>query len=270
MSRLAPRFAELKHERRTALVTYVTAGDPDKSASVPLLRTLVEAGADVLELGVPFSDPTADGPVIQQACERALKHGTTLADVLGMVREFRASDARTPVVLMGYLNPMQAYGVEAFAQAAADAGVDGVLTVDMPPEEAEPLAGLLRAKRLDPIFLLAPTTGGARLKRICNAASGFVYYVSLKGVTGAPNLDLPSIQQGIAAARLETRLPIGVGFGVRDAHTAAQLAGLADAVVVGSAIISRLGEPKTGSQAPFTQVRGFVRELRQAMDAARA
>ncbi|MGH8282292.1 MAG: tryptophan synthase subunit alpha [Gammaproteobacteria bacterium] len=269
MSRLAKVFAKLKRDKRTALVTYITAGDPVKSSTVPLMRALVKAGADVLELGVPFSDPVADGPVIQQACERALKHGTTLADVLGLVREFRVTDAHTPVVLMGYLNPMEAYGIEVFADTAAGAAVDGVLTVDMPPEEAEPLAGMLRAKGLDPVFLLAPTTGGARLKRICETASGFVYYVSLKGVTGAANLEVRDVQQRLAVVRRETDLPVGVGFGVRDAQTAAQLASVADAVVVGSAIVSRIAQYASERREMLAQVNGFVRELRQAMDAVR-
>ena len=269
MSRLAVRFAELKRARRAALVPYITAGDPDKSASVPLMHALVEAGADVLELGVPFSDPSADGPVIQRACERALKHGTTLADVLGMVREFRRSDARTPVVLMGYLNPVETFGAERFASAAADAGVDGVLTVDMPPEEAEPLAELMRARGLDPVFLLAPTTEATRLKRICEIASGFVYYVSLKGVTGAANLDVNEVRRRIERLRQATRLPVGVGFGVRDARTAAQLAGVADAVVVGSAIVARIAEFQERRRDMLAQVGAFVNELRRAMDAAR-
>lgn len=269
MSRLAMRFAELKRAQRVALVPYLTAGDPDKSASVPLMHTLVEAGADVLELGVPFSDPTADGPVIQQACERALKHGTTLTDVLDMVREFRQTDAHTPLVLMGYLNPMEAFGLESFAEAAEEVGVDGVLTVDMPPEEAEPLAGLLRQRGMDPVFLLAPTSGNARLKRICETASGFVYYVSLKGVTGAANLDIAEVGRRLNTVRSATRLPVGVGFGVRDAHTAAELAKFADAVVVGSAIIQRIAE-YPGVLERARAVAEFVRGLRQAMDAVRA
>lgn len=269
MSRLTARFAELKRVRRTALVPYITAGDPDEAASVPLMHTLVEAGADVLELGVPFSDPSADGPVIQRACERALKHGTSLADVLGMVTEFRRRDTATPVVLMGYLNPVEAFGLQAFADAAAKAGVDGVLTVDMPPEEAEPLAGLLRGRGLDPVFLLAPTTGSVRLRRICEAASGFVYYVSLKGVTGAANLDVADVRRRLEAIRASTQLPVGVGFGVRDADTAAQLAEFADAVVVGSAIIGRLAGHDSAAERSRA-VGEFVRGLRRAMDAARA
>ncbi|HEX5340436.1 MAG TPA: tryptophan synthase subunit alpha [Gammaproteobacteria bacterium] len=268
MSRLAQVFAALKREKRTALVPYITAGDPDRHASVPLLHELVRAGADVLELGVPFSDPSADGPVIQQACERALAAGTTLADVLAMVRAFRADDTQTPVVLMGYLNPMEAFGIERFVTQAAMAGVDGVLTVDMPPEEAEPLAGLLRAAGLDPIFLLAPTTSGQRIRRVCEAASGFVYYVSLKGVTGAASLDLEAVSERLAGIRSQTTLPLGVGFGVRDAQTAARLAPLADAVIVGSAIVTRIAAQRDDRERMLSDVNEFVSGLRKAMDAA--
>lgn len=268
MSRLAGRFAELKRARRVALVPYITAGDPDRGATVMLMHALTAAGADVLELGVPFSDPSADGPVIQAACERALKAGTTLVDVLAMVREFRAKDATTPVVLMGYLNPVEAMGAEKFATAAAEAGVDGMLTVDMPPEEAEPLVGLLRARGLDPIFLLAPTTGEARAQRIAETAAGFVYYVSLKGVTGAASLDMTEVRERLAALRRHTTLPLGVGFGVRDAATAAELAQVADAVIVGSAVVSRIAEHRADPKRMGETVGDFIRGLRRAMDAA--
>jgi tryptophan synthase alpha chain len=270
MSRIAGRFAELKRAKRTALVLYMTAGDPDKGATVPLLHALVAAGADAVELGVPFSDPSADGPVIQAACERALKAGTTLVDVLGMVREFRIRDQHTPVILMGYLNPVEAMGAEAFAVAAAEAGVDGVITVDMPPEEAEPLVGLLRKRGLDPIFLLAPTTDLARAQRISETASGFVYYVSLKGVTGAARLDIGEVRERLAVLRRVTSLPVGVGFGVRDAASAAALAEVADAVIVGSAVVSRIAEHKGDAKRAAASLSAFVAELRQAMDAARA
>lgn len=270
MSRLAQRFAELKRARRTALIPYITAGDPDKTATVPVMHALTAAGADVLELGVPFSDPSADGPVIQAAHERALAAGTTLMDVLGLVREFRREDDRTPVVLMGYLNPVEAMGAERFATAAAEAGVDGVLTVDMPPEEAEPLAGLLRDRGIDPIFLLAPTTDTERVRRISETASGFVYYVSLKGVTGAANLDLAAVRQRVTALRRTTMLPVGVGFGVRDAASAAALAEMADAVIVGSALVGRIAEHRGDRPAMIAAVQGFAAELRRAMDAARA
>ena len=270
MSRFAARFAKLRDEQRAALVPYVVAGDPGKAATVPLMRALVKAGADILELGVPFSDPSADGPVIQAAQERALAAGTTLKDVLAMVKEFRGTDRDTPVVLMGYLNPVEAFGAAAFAEAAEDAGVDGVLTVDMPPEEAEPLGGLLRARGLDPIFLLAPTTDDARIRRITESASGFVYYVSLKGVTGAAHLDLGPVRERLAKLRRLTTLPVGVGFGVRDAATAAALGQVADAVVVGSAVVSRMTEHKDDAARMTASVQEFVRGLRQAMDAARS
>ena len=270
MSRFAARFAKLKSERRAALVPYVVAGDPSRSATVPLMHALVKAGADVIELGVPFSDPSADGPVIQAAQERALAAGTTLKDVVDMVQEFRATDRDTPVVLMGYLNPVEAFGPEAFAKAAEQAGVDGVLTVDMPPEEAEPLGSLLRAKGLDPIFLLAPTTDEARIRRITETASGFVYYVSLKGVTGAAHLDLGPVRERLFKLRSLTTLPVGVGFGVRDAATAAALGQVADAVVVGSAVVSRMTEHKDDAARMTASIQEFVKGLRQAMDAARS
>ena len=270
MSRIATRFAALKSARRSALVPYITAGDPGKQATVPLMHALVEAGADALELGVPFSDPSADGPVIQAACERALVAGTTLTDVLGMVREFRARDQGTPVILMGYLNPMEAMGAERFVELAAEAGVDGVLTVDMPPEEAEPLAGLLRARGMDPIFLLAPTTDAARARRITETASGFVYYVSLKGVTGAARLDLDEVRARLTELRRMSPLPVGVGFGVRDAATAAALSRVADAVIVGSAVVSRIAEHGADAVRMTAEVQGFVAGLRRAMDAAQA
>jgi len=270
LSRFAALFSRLKGEKRTALVPYVVAGDPGKGATVPLMHALVKAGADVIELGVPFSDPSADGPVIQAAQERALAAGTTLKDVLGMVQEFRSTDRETPVVLMGYLNPVEAFGAEAFAKAAAEAGVDGVLTVDMPPEEAEPLGGFLRKRGVDPIFLLAPTTDDARIRRITESASGFVYYVSLKGVTGAAHLDLGAVRDRLSKLRRLTTLPVGVGFGVRDAATAATLGQVADAVVVGSAVVSRMTEHKDDAARMTASVQEFVKGLRQAMDAARS
>lgn len=270
MSRIAAHFMDLKRAGRTALITYITAGDPSKEATVQLMHELVKSGADALELGVPFSDPSADGPVNQAACERALAVGTTLKDVLAMVQEFRAMDPTTPVILMGYLNPMEAMGAERFANAAAEAGVDGVLTVDMPPEEAEPLAGLLRARGLDPIFMLSPTTGEARVSRIAESASGFVYYVSLKGVTGAARLDVTAVREHLVVIRRHMALPVGVGFGVRDAASAAALAGLADAVIVGSAVVSRVAEHRSDPKRMTAEVRDFVAGLRQAMDQARA
>ncbi len=266
MSRIAGCFDALRASGRKALVPFVTAGDPDLEATVALLHALVEGGADVLELGVPFSDPMADGPVIQRASERALHGGATLHQVLGAVAEFRRQDERTPVVLMGYLNPVEAMGYATFARAAREAGVDGVLTVDMPPEEAADLLVELAKRSIDAIFLLAPTTTEARIEHICQVASGFVYYVSLKGVTGADKLDVAAVAERLAAIRRHTRLPVGVGFGIKDADSAARVAGIADAVVVGSALVSRI-EQMAGDRAVLVwQARRFIAELRAAID----
>lgn len=240
MSRIAERFAALAGAGRTGLIPFVTAGDPSPAATVPLLHDMVDAGADLLEIGVPFSDPMADGPVIQRANERSLTHGTRLLDVLDMVRRFRARDAETPVVLMGYLNPVESMGYVAFAERAAEAGVDGVLTVDMPPEEGQALASALRAVGVDPIFLLAPTSDAARIALVSEVASGYLYYVSMKGVTGTAQIAVGELGQQLAAIRAQTALPIGVGFGIRDAASAAAVAAIADAVIVGSALIQQV------------------------------
>ncbi len=252
MSRIEACFKRLKAARRKALVPYITAGDPDPAITVPLMHAMVGAGADIVELGVPFSDPMADGPVIQRASERALRHHVSLRGVLDMVARFREQDADTPVVLMGYLNPVEAMGYAAFAQAAATAGVDGVLTVDLPPEEGDGFIDAFAAAGLDPIFLVAPTTTSARMDRICAAGRGFLYYVSLKGVTGAANLDIGAVSERIAELRRHTGLPVGVGFGIADADSAARVARVADAVVVGSALV-RLIEDNAGAGAgPLT------------------
>ena len=242
MSRIAECFAALQAAQRKALIPFITAGDPRPALSVPLLHALVEAGADILEVGVPFSDPMADGPVIQRANERALEHGVTLHQVLDMVREFRRDDPATPLVLMGYLNPVEVMGYEAFAQAAQAAGVDGLITVDLPPEEAEEPVKILRKYGIDPIFLLAPTTTPERMDKICQLASGFVYYVSLKGVTGSANLDVQGVADKVAEIRLHTKLPVSVGFGIKNAASAAQVAQVSDAVVVGSALVKLIEE----------------------------
>lgn len=268
MSRIGHRFAELRAAGRRALIPFVTAGDPTPQITVRLMHALVGAGADLIELGVPFSDPMADGPVIQRASERALRSRISLRDVLAMARGFREGDARTPLVLMGYLNPFESMGYGAFAAAASEAGVDGVLTVDMPPEEASELVGALRARELDPIFLLAPTTETERIARICEQASGFVYYVSLKGVTGAANLDLASVAEKVAAIRSMTELPVGVGFGIRDAESAARIAAVGDAVVVGSALVARIEALAERPDAIAVEVPALVREMRAAMDEA--
>lgn len=266
MSRIAEKFAELKAAGRQALIPYITAGDPAPGITVKAMFAMVEAGADVIELGVPFSDPMADGPVITKAHERALLHNTSLRDVLEMVREFRKKDARTPVVLMGYLNPVEVMGYAAFAKAAADAGVDGVLTVDLPPEEAEELTAELRKYQLDPIYLLAPTTTPERIRLITEAASGYVYYVSLKGVTGAATLDIPEVAKRIETIRTISHLPIGVGFGIKDASAAAAVAKHADGVVVGSVLVNRIAELQQDTAAIPAALAAILGEMRKAMD----
>jgi tryptophan synthase alpha chain len=269
VSRIARRFAETRSAGRVALVPYVTAGDPEPGVTVALMHDLVAAGADLLELGVPFSDPMADGPVIQHACERALAHGTSLRRVLAMVEEFRAGDRETPVVLMGYLNPVERMGAEAFADAAAAAGVDGVLMVDLPPEESGDLTAVLERTGIDPIFLVAPTTSSLRVQYVAAAARGFIYYVSLKGVTGSQSLDTAELGARLETIRGLTDLPLGVGFGIRDAETAGQVARVADAVVVGSAIV-RLVEQYPGQPERFRAAAAeTVRGMRAAMDVAR-
>ncbi len=265
-SRIAHTFETLGRERRKALVTFITAGDPTPAVTVPLMHALTQAGADILELGVPFSDPMADGPVIQRASERALRHGVKLTDVLDMVKEFRTREETTPVVLMGYLNPFEIMGYEALARAAGGAGVDGVITVDMPPEEGAEFAGVLREHGIDPIFLLAPTTSEERMQRISAAARGFLYYVSLRGVTGASHLDIGAVAERLGRIRRQTRLPVGVGFGIGSAEAAARVAAVADAVVVGSALVKRIAECGDDRQRLMTEVPRFVASLRSAMD----
>lgn len=266
MSRIAGRFRALRQASRTALVPYITAGDPSLAATVPLLHGLAGAGADILELGVPFSDPMADGPVIQAACERALAQGLTLAQVLDLVRDFRAQDQNTPLVLMGYLNPFEAMGYESFARAAQDAGVDGVITVDLPPEESQGLGEALGRHNIDPIYLVAPTTPPARIKQVCAVAQGFVYYVSLKGTTGSDALDINAVERKLREIRASTDLPLGVGFGIRNAQAAGRVAGVADAVVVGSAVVSRIHENAGDLNVALAAVTELVREMRTAMD----
>lgn len=270
MSRIASTFQQLHKRGRRALIPYITAGDPEPWVTVPLMHALVNAGADILELGVPFSDPMADGPVIQRASERALKNHVRLVDVLNMVREFRTKDDKTPVVLMGYLNPVEVMGYERFAAEAAAAGVDGVLTVDLPPEEADAFTPALRQHNLDAIFLIAPTSGTERVQRIAGAASGFIYYVSLRGVTGAAHLDVSEVEAKLKAIRRQTRLPLGVGFGINSPEMAATMARIADAVVVGSAIVRRIEENAASPDRVLSEVPAFVASLRRAMDLATA
>ena len=265
MSRIQTAFADLAKSRKKALIPFVTAGDPEPGMTVPLMHALVDAGADVIELGVPFSDPMADGPVIQRASDRALKHGVGLDRVLAFVREFRTGNRTTPVVLMGYANPIEALGTERFVDEAERAGVDGVLVVDYPPEECESFAGLVRSHGMDLIFLLAPTSGDARMAQVAKLASGYLYYVSLKGVTGAAHLDLAEVAQNMARIRRQTKLPVGVGFGIRDAATAKAVGEFADAVVIGSAIIQKMEAAPAGEQV--RQAGAFMHGIREALDA---
>ncbi len=266
MNRIQTTFDKLKQQQRKALIPFITAGDPSPQLTVPLLHALVESGADVLELGVPFSDPMADGPVIQRASERALKQGMSLRGVLAMVAEFRKQNTSTPVVLMGYGNPIEAMGWEVFAQRCSESGVDGVLTVDFPPEESHEAFGHLQRHGIAPIFLLAPTTNEARIEQVAKLARGYVYYVSLKGVTGAGNLDLSAIAQKLPQLRKYIQLPIGVGFGIRDAATALAVAKLCDGVVVGSRIVQEI-ESST-EQDVIANVSKLLKELRSAVDQA--
>ncbi len=270
MSRISEKFAALKKTGRKALIPYFTAGDPNPQITVDLMHTVVEAGADLLELGVPFSDPMAEGPVIQLACERALEHNVSLKDVIGMVSEFRQKDSETPVILMGYLNPVEVMGYATFASKATAAGVDGVLLVDMPPEEAEgePIEAF-RSAGLDLITLAAPTSDQERLEKIATVCSGFVYYVSLKGVTGSQSLDVDSVKRQLVDVRQYVPgLPVGVGFGIKSADDAAQISKVADAVVVGSAIVQRIADNQNDPAAIKSAVSGLLRDMRSAMDAA--
>lgn len=268
MSRIAGRFQALRAQRRSALVCFITAGDPSPAITVSAMHALVGAGADILELGVPFSDPMADGPVIQRASERALRAGATLTGVFDMVRGFRQQDAATPVVLMGYLNPFESLGYEPFAAAAGEAGVDGVITVDLPPEEGAEFVPALRRHGLDPIFLLAPTSSATRIARISAEASGFVYYVSLKGVTGAANLDTEAVAAKVAEIRTLSNLPVGVGFGIRDADSAARVAAISDAVVVGSALVELMERLGSDEAALMAELGSLVSTMRKSMDTA--
>ena len=264
MSRIQGRFQALGRERRKALIPYITAGDPHPSLTVPLMRALVEAGSDIIELGVPFSDPMADGPVVQRAGERALRHGVGLTDVLRLVGEFRQDDKATPIVLMGYANPIEAMGAEKFIGAAKRAGVDGVIVVDYPPEECEAFATLAKKHEIDPIFLLAPTSTDKRIEEVGRVGSGYLYYVSLRGVTGAAHLDFSEVASRIPKIRAATRLPIGVGFGIRDAESARKVAQSADAVVIGSRIIQEI-EAGAADQA-VARVKAFLKPIREALD----
>lgn len=266
MSRIESCFARLSENNSKALIPYVTAGDSSKDVTVPLMHAMVEAGADIIELGVPFSDPMADGPVIQLACERALAHGTSTRDVLAMVKQFRETNNDTPVVLMGYLNPVEVMGYETFAKAAAEAGVDGVLLVDLPPEEALEVKPVMAAAGLDLIFLVAPTTSDERIKLIGEAGSGYLYYVSLKGVTGSATLNVEEVAGRVETIRNLAKLPIGVGFGIKDAESAQAVSRVADGVVVGSALVNQVKEHQNDPAAINQAISDILSAMRTAMD----
>lgn len=264
MSRIQSTLAALAANNKKGLIPFITAGDPSPDLTVPLMHALVAGGADILELGVPFSDPMAEGPVIQRACERALKFNVGMRDVLDFVSEFRKTNTTTPVVLMGYANPIERMGQTAFVLAAKAAGVDGTIVVDYPPEECEEFAATLKENDMDPIFLLAPTSTEERIQQVAKFGSGFSYYVSLKGVTGAANIDIAEVSQRIAAIRQHVKLPIGVGFGIRDAATAKAVAAVSDAVVIGSRIIQEL--ENTPREHAVEAVQTFIAGIRKALD----
>ena len=269
MSRIQSTFEQLQAQGRKALIPYVVAGFPFADITPALMHGMVEAGADIIELGVPFSDPMADGPVIQKAGEKALALGVGMAQVLAHVTEFRKRNHTTPVVLMGYANPVERYdqrhGTDAFVNNAAAAGVDGVLIVDYPPEECVDFAAKLRAKKIDLIFLLAPTSTEERMAEVARVASGYVYYVSLKGVTGSAALDTSAVEEALPRIRKHVHIPVGVGFGIRDAATAQTVGRVADAVVIGSRIIQLLEDQPHEKIVPLTI--SFLRGVRKALDA---
>jgi tryptophan synthase alpha chain len=264
-NRIDSRFEALRGSGRTALIPFITAGDPEPSWTAAIMHALVGAGADLLELGIPFSDPAADGPVIQAASERAIARGVSLRRVLDMVSRFREKDKDTPVVLMGYLNPIERYGHAEFAVDAERAGVDGVLMVDCPPEEMAHLRGELDAHGIYPICLVAPTTTAKRMERIARQARGYIYYVSFKGITGANRLEQASLAEPVREIRSHTRLPLAVGFGIKGPESAAAVSGLADGVVIGSALIEQLADAASESEA-CSRVADFLAPVRAAMD----
>jgi len=265
--RLENCFQSLQDKGKKALIPYITAGDSNPSITVPLMHSMVKAGADIIELGIPFSDPMADGPTVQLACERALKHHTSLHDVLAMTAGFRQTDTTTPIVFMGYLNPVETMGYQEFAQAAQGAGVDGLLTVDMPPEEGEELVNLLKNHNIDPIFLLSPTTTKERIQKIVNASSGYLYYVSLKGVTGSSALNVDEVAEKVTLVKSLTELPVAVGFGIKDASSAAAISMVSDGAIVGSAIVKIIEKNSDDADTIMTEISALLQSMRQAMDA---
>lgn len=269
MNRIDAKLAALKAAGKTALIPYITAGDPHPDMTLSLMHGLVESGADMIELGIPFSDPMADGPVIQKAVERALVHHVNLKQILKMVAEFRQQDAETPVILMGYLNPIEAMGGAEFAHTAQQAGVDAVLTVDMPPEESEGYFSQLQSADLHRIFLVSPTTPDSRLHAVTEKGSGFVYYVSLKGVTGSSQIDVDDVAQHVKHLKQKVAMPVAIGFGIRDGAIAYQMAKLADAVIVGSALVTLIEQHATDEISVIQNVlNDKMHEFREAIDRA--
>lgn len=265
MSRISTCLKDLAAKGRKALVPYFVAGDPSKELTVPMMHAMVDAGSDIIELGIAFSDPMAEGPVIQLAHERALEHNISLRDTLALVAQFRQTDNETPIVLMGYANPIEVLGYKSFAQQAQAAGVDGILVVDLPPEEAIEFQSILKEHDIDNIYLIAPTTEQSRIKKIVALATGYLYYVSLKGVTGSAALDVNSVKSKLADIRQETSLPICVGFGIKDADSAAQISKLSEGAVVGSAIVDRMAAANSEEQA-ISAVTELLKDMRDAMD----
>ncbi|GJM04216.1 MAG: tryptophan synthase alpha chain [marine bacterium B5-7] len=266
MSRIEACFSALKNNNKKALIPFITAGDPSLDMTVGLMHVLTDAGADIIELGVPFSDPMADGPVIQRASERALLNGTNTDDVFNIVKEFRTKNESTPVILMGYLNPIEVMGYEIFVEKAANAGVDGLIIVDLPPEESAEFAEVIKPYGIDQIFLISPTTQGERLDRVCKVASGFLYYVSLKGVTGSNQLDVKAVDDKLNEIRSKTALPLGVGFGIKDPQIAEAVGRVSDAVVVGSALVERISQHAGDGEKMKSEVSSFMNSLRIALD----
>lgn len=269
MSRINDTFTQLREQNASALIPFVTAGDPGLEVTVPLMHALVDAGADIIELGIPFSDPMADGPVIQQASERALSAGVGTADVLTLLRTFREQNTTTPIVLMGYLNPIEVMGYENFATAFGEAGADGIIVVDMPPEEGAELNSVLRKHNIDHVFLLAPTSTAERIKLICGQAGGFIYYVALRGVTGASHLDLEEVESRVENIKAQSDLPVGVGFGVDSPAAAANVAKFADAVIVGSALVRIVADNQADIDMLIDKAALFANDLSLAVKQAR-
>lgn len=270
MNRIKKCFENLTQKKKKALISYIVLGDPAKNITLPLMHALVESGSDIIELGIPFSDPTAEGPVIQRAHERALENGSSLNEALSLVKKFRESDAITPVILMGYTNPIERLGYDCFIERANISGVDGVLTVDLPPEEAVTFNQSLKGSGIENIFLLAPTSSQARQEKVTNMAGGFVYYVSLNGVTGAANLDIISVQKHVSNIRSLTDLPVCVGFGIKDGVTARAVADVSEGVVVGSAIVNKIADlAKSKESDPLVYVDAvsvIITDIRNALD----